>query len=255
MHSNGRAHTNTFSRHRRSRRWKTVLFFHEQIAVLCWRVRLHLHVHTHAHMHTGLMRAGIASGLTFLLPCSPWQLWSFLFMHSQQQRGRRDGEGEMREAWIQLLLCIHSPTSSWIPLTGVCDTGVFLCKSSSRICVLVVDAYIRHRITSIKWSAYSFLLFACVFFFLLLKDRRILNCVCGWETKSVFALSQPSDPEIMMASKSPSKGTIQWRRLPQEIKAPSSLSCAFRPNRLPSPSSYIHFFMTLATLKTKSSGL
>lgn len=59
-------------------------------------------------------------------------------------------EGEMREAWIQLLLCIHSPTSSWIPVAGVRDAGVFLCKFRSRICVFVVDAYAHQRITSIK---------------------------------------------------------------------------------------------------------
>lgn len=89
----------TFSGPWRTRRWKALLFFYEQIAVLCW-VRLHLHIRTHArtcaraHMHMGLTRAGAASGLTFLLPSPLWQLWSFLFMHSQTQRGRERGRDE-----------------------------------------------------------------------------------------------------------------------------------------------------------------
>lgn len=56
----------------------------------------HRHARTcaRAHMHMGLMRAGAASGLTFLLPSPLWQLWSFLFMHSQTQRGRERGRDE-----------------------------------------------------------------------------------------------------------------------------------------------------------------
>lgn len=87
------------------------------------------HMCTRTCAHWGLMRSGIASGLAFVLPSlAVAALIIFIYAFSTAE-GRREREmGEMREAWIQLLLCIHSPTSSWIPLTGVRDAAVFLCK-------------------------------------------------------------------------------------------------------------------------------
>lgn len=115
-------------------------------------------------------------------------------------------------------------------------TPRFLVQIPSRIRLFVVDAYAHQRITSIKSSAYILFRCPCYFYFFifspLLKDRRILDCVGGRGRESVFALSQLSDPKIMIVSESPSKGTIQWSRLPQEIKAPSLLSCAFISNSL-----------------------
>lgn len=186
-----------------------------------------------AHMHTGLMRAGVASGLTFLLPSPLWQLWSFLFMHSQTQRGRERGR-EMREAWIQLLLCIHSPTSSCIPLGGVSDAAFSCANSESNMsfCCRRIRSSKDHINQVICIPSFCLPVYFFFIFSLLLKDRRILDCGRGWGMESVFALSQLSDPKITIVSESPSKGTIQWSRLPQEIKAPSLLPCAVTPNSL-----------------------
>lgn len=90
----------------------------------------------------------------------------------------------MREAWIQLLLCIHTPTSSWIPLSAFM-TSRFLVQIPSGMCLFVVGANAYRGITSIESSAYNFFVLFCllvyvsIFFLLPLKDRRILDCVCG----------------------------------------------------------------------------
>lgn len=58
----------------------------------------------------------------------------------------------MREAWIQLLLCIHLLISSWIPFAGV-SGAVFSCANSElnmSFFFFVADAFGHQRITSIK---------------------------------------------------------------------------------------------------------
>lgn len=124
-----RSSTYTFSGPWHTRRWKTLLFFYEQIAVLCRRVRLRLHICTHVRVralsHMGLMRAGVASRLTFLLPSSLWQLWSFLFMHLKH----REREGEMREAWIPIIVMYSLADIQLDSIAGVSD-ATFSCANS-----------------------------------------------------------------------------------------------------------------------------
>lgn len=220
----------------RTRRWKALLFFYEQIAVLCWRVRLHLHIRTHVRASTNAhgVNARRRSHWVNVSAAMPAVAALIIFIYAFSNT---EGERE-RERWERLgsnycyVFTRRHPAGFHSP--GLV-TPRFLVQIQRRICLFVVDAYAHQRITSIKSSAYLLFVCPCIFFFfflLLLKDRRILDCVCGWGMESVFALSQLSDPKIMIVSESPSKGTIQWSRLPQEIKAPSLLPCAFTPNSL-----------------------
>lgn len=161
--------TYTFCRPPRSRRWKTWLFFYEQIAVLCWRVRLHLHARTHVrtHMHMGLpcrhsLRANVSAAILAVAA-----LIIFIYAFSNTEGVER----EMREAWIQLLLCIHSPTSSWIPVAWVRDAGVFLCKFRVEYVFLLLTRMLikeSHQSRDLHTDFFLFVLlclFASVFFF------------------------------------------------------------------------------------------
>lgn len=239
VHSNGHAHTNSYLRSHSpgvdvAGGGRRCCFSMNRLQSFAKGVRLHLRARTHAHGVNVRRHSLWVDGFCCHPRCGSYDLFYLCILKHRVVVGAVGGGGQRGtdERSLDPIIVMYSLTDIQLDSARQGPRGRrFLVQISSRICVSVVDAYAYQTITSIKASAYRvsfyFFLFcsARLFFFgPFLKDGRILNCVCSRGMESVFALSQPIDPEIMMVSESPSKGTVQWSRLPQEIKAPSSLS-------------------------------